>query len=132
MAANPILKEMYDNPSYVLWMKISVPVGGVIHIVLLAAGIGLLLLQNWARIVSIGYGIYAIVGGLVGGVVMMKIIMPIMQHTSGGAQGMIAMITLFSSVVGMMLGLVYPILLLIFMTRPKVVAAFRPEPAAAV
>jgi hypothetical protein len=113
-------------------MKISMPLGGIVHMVLLGAGIGLLMLQNWARILSICYGIYAIAACLIGGVVTLNILMPIMQHSPGGAQGMIAMMTLVGGVGAMAIGLVYPILLLIFMTRPKVIAAFSPEPAAPV
>src|ERR1035441_4726495 len=79
MAGNPILKQLYDNPQYITWTKISLPLGGIAAVVLLAAGIGLLLLQNWARIVSIGYGIYAILGIIVGGIIMLKIIASMMS-----------------------------------------------------
>src|ERR1035441_3398676 len=40
MAGNPILKQLYDNPQYVAWTKISMPLGGIAAVVLLAAGIG--------------------------------------------------------------------------------------------
>ena len=82
---NPFLKAMYDNPHYVTWMKISVPLGCVGCLVLLAAGIGLLLLQKWARIMSIGYGIYAIVSGIAGGLIMISVFTSIMQNNTSGA-----------------------------------------------
>jgi hypothetical protein len=130
-AKNPMLKEMYDNPAYAAWMKISMPLSGIVSVVLLAAGIGLLLLKNWARIASIAYGIYAILGCLVGGVLMLNVIVPIISHNSGGPERMIMIFTMIGSVGGMVLGLVYPILLIIFMTRPKIIAAFGPPPPVA-
>jgi hypothetical protein len=126
VAANPVLKEMYDNPVYIAWMKISTPLGGIAALVLLAAGTGLLLLQNWARIVSIGYGVYAIVGGIVGGIVMLDVFTSIMGHNAGGGSGIMVLFTLLGSMIGMVIGLAYPILLIIFMTRPKVITAFGP------
>ena len=126
VAANPIMKEMYENPNYIAWMKISLPLGSIVSVILLAAGIGLLLLQNWARIVSIGYGVYAILAGIAGGLVMLNICVSMMHNNSGGASGMGALFAMFGSIFGMVIGLVYPILLIIFMTRPKIVAAFGP------
>jgi uncharacterized protein with PQ loop repeat len=126
VAVNPILKELYDNPGYIAWMKISMPLGGIASVVLLAAGVGLLLLQNWARIVSIGYGVYAILGGIVSGLVMLNVFASILRHNAGGPSGIMVMFTLLGSIIGMVLGLAYPILLILFMTRPKVVAALKP------
>jgi uncharacterized protein with PQ loop repeat len=131
VAANPFLKEMYDNPQYVAWMKISMPLSGIASVILLAAGIGLLLLQNWARIVSIGYGVYTIAVGIVGGFVMLNVFAAILRHHSGSALGIMLIGSLIGSVIGMVFTLVYPILLIIFMTRPNVVAALKPaQPAA--
>jgi prolipoprotein diacylglyceryltransferase len=129
VAANPILQEMYDNPNYIAWTKISMPLGGIAAVVLISAGIGLLLLKNWARLVSIGYGVYAILGGIVGGLVMLNIFASILRHNAGGPSGFVVMFSLLGSIFGMVIGLAYPILLIIFMTRPKVVAAFGlPQP----
>jgi hypothetical protein len=125
-AGNPILQQMQDNPSYAAWMKISMPLGGIAHVLLLVAGIGLLLLQNWARIVSIGYGIYAIIGCIVGGVVMLNVFGTIMSHNARSSSGIMMMAPMIGVMFGMVIGLVYPILLIIFMTRPKAVAAFSP------
>jgi membrane-bound ClpP family serine protease len=109
-AATPLLKQMHDNH----WTRITMPLDGIAAVVLLAAGIGLLLSQNWARIVSIIDGIYSIVTCIVGG------IMTLMSDTSG-----IMMIVSLIATVG---SLVYPVLLIIFMTRPNVVAALKPAP----
>jgi len=124
-AGNPFLEQMQENSLYSTWMKISVPLGGIFSVLLLAAGIGLLMLQNWARIISIGYGIYSILGCIVGGFVMVKIVTSIMSHNSNGPGGMMAIIPMLGGVFGMVIGLAYPILLIIFMTRPNVVTAFK-------
>ena len=50
-------------------MKISVGLGAVACVALLASGIGLLALQPWARALSIGYGIFALVQCLGGTVI---------------------------------------------------------------
>ncbi len=126
VTANPVLKQMQNNPGYATWMKISMPLGGITSVLLLAAGIGLLLLQNWARIVSIGYGIYSIIGGIIGGIVMANVFVSMMSHTVRGPTGIVMILPLICGIFGMVIGLTYPILLIIFMTRPKIVAAFRP------
>jgi hypothetical protein len=126
---NPFLEQLHNNPTYIAWMRISTPVGGVVSVALLAAGIGLLLLQNWARIFSICYAIYAIIGTVLGFVIMLNVCMAVLNEGVQGTAraGMIG--AMFGAVIGMVFGMVYPILLLIFMTRPKIIAAFRPEPA---
>ena len=58
---NPVIQVIRDNPAYAAWMKFSIVLGVAVAAVLLAAGIGLLMLKSWARIVSIAYAIYAIV-----------------------------------------------------------------------
>src|ERR1700678_2829107 len=64
--ANPFLQAMNSNPNYAIWKSINtgfVVIGGTI---LLAAGVGLLLLQNWARVISIVWGILDIIFALAG------------------------------------------------------------------
>jgi hypothetical protein len=106
--AAPLLIQMNDNP----WTRITMPLDGIAAVALSAAGIGLLLSQNWARIVSIIDGIYSILSCVVGGIVTLN----------SGTSGIMIIVSLIATVGS----LVYPILLIIFMTRPKVAAAFGP------
>jgi hypothetical protein len=115
-ALSPIIKKVYDNPSFSAWMKIATPLGSVAALVIIAAGIGLLLLRDWGRLTSIGYAIYGIVIALVNTTLML--------NAAFGEQGLTMIILLFAALVGLVFGLVYPVLLLIFMTRAKVKAAF--------
>jgi hypothetical protein len=110
MAGNAILKQMQEDA----WTKITMPLDGIAAVALLAAGIGLLLLQNWARILSMIYAVYSILVGIVGCIVKLN----------SGTSGIMMVLTL----IGGMVNLVYPILLVIFMMKPNVVAALKPAP----
>jgi hypothetical protein len=89
-------------------------------------------LKSWARKLSIAYAIYAIVFGIIATVMsFMFLVRPLLAEAqqSQGPEAAGAIGGAIGGIVGGCLGLVYPILLMIFMTRPKVVAAFqRPEP----
>lgn len=127
-ASNPVVRLMLENPTYAAWMKISIPLGLVASAVLLATGIGLLRLKSWARKLSIAYAIYAIVVGIIGTVMsFMFLIRPLLAEAqqSQGPEAAAAVGGAIGGILGGCLGLVYPILLIIFMTRPKVVAAFQ-------
>jgi hypothetical protein len=124
--AGNVVNSMHANPAYSQWMKVSMVADLVSNPVLLAAGIALLLLRNWGRITSIVYGIYAIIWALVGAFMAFVILKSGMP---GGLErfGSIGVaVGLISAVVGLALSLAYPVLLLVFMTRANVVAAFRP------
>ncbi len=58
---NPVVQVIHDNPAYAAWMKIGGVLGLIVSGGLLAAGIGLLLLRPWGRILSIAYSIYSFV-----------------------------------------------------------------------
>jgi hypothetical protein len=113
LPGNSVFILIRDNS----WSKNTMPFDIVAAMALLAAGIGLLLSKNWARILSIIYGIYTIAVCVVGGIVTL----------SGGPLGF-GMIT---SLLGSMASLIYPVLLIIFMMRPNVVAALKPVPPVA-
>jgi hypothetical protein len=124
---NPVIQLIQDSPAYAAWLEFSMAIGAVAAMALLAAGIGLLLLKPWARIVSIIYAIYAIVMTIVGTVVnYFLMVRPLLEQAQqqhgtaaagaiGGAVG---------GAIGGCFGLIYPILLLVFMHRANVVAAF--------
>ncbi len=128
-ANNPVLEIMRNSPGYALWMKLAIPLGFLATGVSIAAGIGLLKLKNWGRTLSIGYAIYSIAAVLLGSVLNYFFIMqPLMEQASQKsgpeAAGLIG--AAIGGTFGSCFGMIYPILLLIFMFRPKVVAAFQP------
>jgi hypothetical protein len=125
---NPVIQLIHDNAAYALWMKMTIPLGMVVSAALLAAGIGLLQLKPWARLLSMGYAIYGIAMVLVGTVVNYFCLMqPLMARAHGNSapEAAAAGGALVSGAVGSCFGLLYPVLLLIFMLRPNVVAAFK-------
>ena len=124
---NPLVKVLRDNPAYGAWLKFTIVLGLVAAAVLLAAGIGLLRLQPWGRKVSIGYAIYAILFSLLNTVIsFLFVLRPLLAEAAQkqGPEAAGAIGGVIGGSVGSCFGLIYPILLLIFMTRPKVVAAF--------
>jgi hypothetical protein len=126
-ANNPVVQLVRDSPAYAAWLKFCMVLGFVVCVALLAAGIGLLQLKPWARVASIFYGYYAIVMVVVSTVVnyflMVRPMLEQAQHKSG-AEAAGAIGGAIGGTIGGCIGLVYPILLLIFMKRKNVVAAF--------
>lgn len=126
--------DIMGDPTYRAFMLVSSVLGIAVTIALLAAGIGLLKLKPWARTVSIGYAIYAIVAGLAGWVFTYFYIMQPMMEKLGEAGDPAATAARFGFVggssIGMCFGLAYPIVLLVFMFMPNVKQAFRPTPYA--
>jgi hypothetical protein len=125
--ANPVIRIMRENAAYAGWLKITIPLGVLACLALLACGIGLLMMKSWARKLAIVYSIYAIVFGLIGVVVnFMFLFRPLMQEAAQrqGPEAAGAIGGAIGGTLGGCIGMIYPILLLIFMTRPKIVAAF--------
>jgi hypothetical protein len=122
------LTALYSDPSYVAWLHVSMVVGVVSGLALLAFGVGLLLCKNWARLGSIVYAVlecaFAVVGCMVGWR-FTEMTTQQMPNVSPGAAEAIATIGM---VFGLVMGLAYPVLLLIFMTRSNVIEACQPEP----
>ncbi len=128
---NPVMGIVAGNPMLALWTKASFVLGGVASVVLLLSGIGLLQLQPWARTASIIYAVYSIVMAVVGLVVsyffLFGPLMELAQHSRGPVEAAAAFGGAIGAIGGPFLSVIYPILLLIFMKRPNVVAAFRDD-----
>jgi hypothetical protein len=128
---NPTFEIIQNSPAYAAWLKLSIVLGLLSSAALLAAGIGLFYLKPWARMLSIVYGIYGIVLIIVNTVVSyFFLIQPMLQkaHEAQGPEGVGAAIGgAVGGMCGGCLGIIYPILLLIFMLRPNVTAAFHEQ-----
>ena len=126
---NSLIKLIHGGPAYVVWLKICIPLGLLGCAVLLADGVGLLYLKPWARLLSIAYAIYAIIFTVVGLWINLTLMVQAMSEqiqpreelaVAGAIGGPV------SGTVGVLFWLIYPIVSLVFMFLPKVVAAFRP------
>jgi hypothetical protein len=109
----------------------------VLDVLLVAAGVGLLSLRPWARTASMAYAVLSLLLKAVG-VVALAFTWPVMtEFTRQEAQrdpnlAMVASlqpVILFTSAATLVVLAAYPVAVLIVLTRPSVVAAFRPAPA---
>jgi len=114
-----------QDPTWRAYMTVGLVVGPIMCIVLIAAGIGLLKLLKWARLVSIYYAIVAIVWGIVGVAFTLVYVVP---KITGSMSGPAATGGAIGGLAGGVIGMVYPILLIVFMLRPHVVMAFESGP----
>ena len=122
--------SLADNPIWGLWTKISVVIGFLASLVLIVSGIGLLYMRTWGRNLSIAYSIYAIIGSVVGVVIQWMFVMQPMLDRIGAPEDSAAagvLVGAVGSIIGTCIGLLYPVILWYFMTRPHVVAAFSGE-----
>lgn len=117
-----------SNAVYAAWTKLAVVLGAIAAVVVIAAGIGLLKMMPWARIASVGYGVYSvvifIVGVVLGWIFVYSPLLEEMGAFEDSTQKGAMLGGLIGGVLGGFLGLIYPAALLYFMTRPGIVRAF--------
>lgn len=127
---NPVFAMIEASAFYSTWMKLALILGVIASMVVIASGIGLLQMRQWARIAAVGYSLYSIFMLLAGSVMGWYFVYsPLLDSASKG----VSMGGLIGGLIGGCFGLIYPVALLYFMTRPGLVAAFEgisgPEPA---
>jgi hypothetical protein len=126
---NPVIPLMRESPLYLGFMYVSIPLGLLATAALLASGIALLNNKPWGRTLSIIYGWYAIIGAIVGAIINTAVLLPPALERSSGQMtpedaGLIG--GALAGTCGALIGLIYPILLLIFMNRQSVKNWFDP------
>jgi len=130
---NPVIKIMHENPAYATWTKCTIPIGLFSFVFLLVTGIGLLSLREWARKLSIWYGIYAILLDIAVAIANFLFVFPPLFAKVSGPNGSSdpaamggAIGAAIGGIMGGVFGLIYPVVLIVFMLRKQIVAAFRP------
>jgi hypothetical protein len=123
LPSNGLAASLHNNPTYVAWSNVSMMMSILGGCVMLVAGIGLLLLKNWGRILSIGYAIYAIIWALIGAGMTFHLAGNGIRQSFPQVGQLGVFFAVISVTVVLVFTLTYPILLLIFMVRPNVVAA---------
>lgn len=122
----------YQMTQIVLWLILS--------LLLVAAGIGLLIRRPWGRKLSLAYGVLSLVVQLAGLVYVVAFVIPAMGDFYRQLEKefpQMAFVFAASRVgqwmtpVVMPAGWIYPIVVLVLLTRPKVVAAFAGQPPVA-
>jgi hypothetical protein len=131
---NPVLDMMRQNPGYAMYTNISMVIGAVFTLVLGLAGIGLLMLRPWGRTLSIVYAVFAIISVIVNSFLNYYfLIAPLMDKLAAqqpGQEKAAAIGGIVGMVAGVCIGPIYPVILLIFMYRPNVKAAFGAQDSA--
>lgn len=102
-----------------VWLLFGSLVGLACAVVLIVTGIGLLKLKPWARIWTFGYGLFAIGWGILGMIVNI-----ISMSTGGYGYSSQQLPGVIGGFCGGIVGLIYPILLVVFMRKENVIQAF--------
>lgn len=127
-SSNPIVQFIHESARYAVWLKICIALGGLSCALLLVSGFGLLSMKPWARALSIAYAAYAIafcLGGMLINLTFM--VQPMLGQVSQqrAFETVAATGGPISGTIGGFFWLIYPLVLLAFMLRPKMVAVFR-------
>lgn len=126
---NPVLDMMKENQFYRSYTIFSIILSFVLVSVLGIGGIGLLQNRLWGRTLSMIYAIAAIVTGLVGIMISyLYLVQPMLEKANQMAPGPEKAAMQVGAIGGMFggcFGLIYPVILLVFMTRPRIVQALR-------
>lgn len=126
---NPVLDVMKENDFYYSFNIFSTILGFVLIVILGAGGIGLLQKRSWGRSLSIIYAVINIAATLVTTVLTyIFLVQPLMEKAAKMAPGpdKIALQGgAYGGLIGGCFGLIYPIVLLAFMTRPRIAEALR-------
>ena len=117
---DPVQKLLADDPKVRLITNISTGSGAVVSLVLLISGVALLLMKPWGRTLSIVYAVYDILSKIALSALSFWFIQSALEGQEevpaeipvGTLQGIFA----FSFGCSLIFGLVYPIVLLIFMS----------------
>lgn len=125
----PVIHTTPDNlpieimgPEMKMFSAIGAIIGLIAGFFLLASGIGLLRLKNWARQIAYFYGWFTIIWGIIGTCVNIFFLLPKLSGLP--EQQAPALIGgLIGGMCGGVLGLAYPIILIIFMKRKNVIEA---------
>lgn len=129
-ADNPIL-DLSNRPAYRMFTMVHMSAGAIATIVLLIGGVGLLQGKPYGRKFSIGWAIYAIVAAIVATVfTSILLTMPMIEQANTMPEGPEKIGLIGGAVgasVGGVCGIIYPIVLLIFMMRGPIVSYMRAQ-----
>lgn len=128
---NPIFEIMQQNSIYFAFMIASLGLGSIATILLIIAGVGLLNGKPYGRSCSIFYAGYAIVSGIIGiGMNFVFLVQPMLENINDMADGPEKAGAIGGAIGGTLggaCGLIYPIILLIFMLRAPVINYMRTQ-----
>ena len=129
MEDSPKFQLMQENVGYRLMTDVMTGLGLVVTIIIIAASIGMFTLKPWARLTTIGWGVYGIVTGLLTmGVDHMLVVNPTLEQYAGKPEysAVVVSIAVGYTIAAVFFG--YYLLMIFMLMRSHVVRAFTPEP----
>ena len=112
------LDALGASDGYKVWVVVTCGVGFLATVWLLALGIGLLNQKGWARAGAVAYGYLMVVFRL------LDVVITVVCLATGALSPKSEMLPgMIGGLVGSFIHMVYPILLIVFMTRPRAVAS---------
>ncbi len=123
-------------PAFKMYEKAEAVAGLLLAVVLVVAGVGLILMRAWARVLSYVYALAAILNVIAGSVINIVFVLPPMRASiremrdlpQQALQVMDVTVTLIVFIVPL-IGLIYPVAVLIVMSLSGVRRAFRQQEA---
>lgn len=124
---NPILYVMKESAVFLVWNWLNALISPLLLLVLLASGVGLLMAKSWGRLAAMGvagaYIVMDLLSTLMSGIFLLPLYLELLDKS--GERFMLGAAGAAGLGLGACFGLVYPVLVLIFMTRKPVVDFFR-------
>lgn len=124
---NILVQAMENSAGFQLFNNIANAMGLIVVILLLAASIGMFSLKPWARLVTIGWGVYSLLMVIAGYALSYLLIYGPLLPNATGQDRVIVMVGLIVGAVFSVLFIAYYLLMIFMLTRPKVVEAFSPD-----
>lgn len=122
---NPVLDAMQGNRGYQVFSFVSMVLGAVFTTLLVVAGVGMLKMKPWSRKLSVVYSLYAIVSAIAGLIINVTLVFgPALNEAAPGPDRMGLMFGMISTIVGSVIGVIYPVALLIYCWRRQTIATF--------
>jgi hypothetical protein len=132
LARDPVsrrIQELTWEGGMGIWMRTSLFLGAIMACALIASGYGIMKLKPWARKVSIGYALAAILMAILGQIMSAMFLYPVLtEMLSQGSGDPVktagAMGGLVGGIIGGAFALVLPVIILIVMNRASVKEKF--------
>lgn len=124
---NPALEVMENNVAYRVFSDVSMGLMFLATIWIISASLGMFQLKPWARLATIGWGVYSILMKVIGTVLQHALLtFPMLDQATGPERtGLIIGLVVGSVFLLVLLG--YYLVMIIMLMRPHVVEAFKPD-----
>lgn len=123
VAVDPLVKKINQDGGYRVFYLATLLIGIAFTVVLFVGGILLWKMSKLGPKMLVVYAIYAIISGVVINLVnIFWIFLPILDSSQSSEEIAIVVMSIFGGVVGGLVGLIFPIAILIYFLRPAVKA----------